>query len=346
MKILVFILLAAFFSACNGSGGDTVDLELNYVLEEDRTCDEYSGDHFLVTVYDSDQRKVTEQRIKCNNEHSDRIVFVLEKGSYYVSVVLRTVADENNNYLWRSYGAKKVDLFEDSKETIEMHDYLGGVIFLWKSSDCGKYSVSTMALTLNKVSDSASEDDSVEETPVKALVWGEEVEIKDFRIPCAAGRFEMINIPPEPSYTAEMQGFRQSSDTEGRIRYDIPKFFSGRGQNIPKEIDKYINILVSDMKVKWEFDSKSIDSCETAGVSKVRAELVSDLKTLTADQNCDNKFSDFYFYDIKEGEYTLNLYGFSSGDEVLFESSLDVGKIDAGHLGDDILEKTIFLKEK
>lgn len=378
MKVFIFILFAALFLGCSDGGRDTVELEVNYTLEQGRTCQTYLADHFLVTVYDSEQRKVTEKQIKCDSENPDTMRLVVEKGSYYISVVLRS-ADK----LWQSYGAKKVEVTADSKETIEMKDYIGGMTFIWNSSDCSKYNISTMSLNLNRISgippkedsdakdtasedtasedttseDSASEDtdsedtDSetpvYEETPVEVVVWGEKVKMENFPIPCTAGRFEVINLPPEPTYKAQIEGFKDLADNAGRIKYDIPEFVSGRGQNKSVSIDKYKKIVVSDMKVSWQFDSRSIDSCETAGIVKLRAELVSDSRTVSSsDQECDNKFYDLYIYNILEGKYVLYLYGFSSEKETLFESSLDVGEIEAGNIDDKILKETILLKEK
>ena len=101
------------------------------------------------------------------------------------------------------------------------------------------------------------------------------------------------------------------------------------------------------MKVSWEFDSKSIDSCETAGITKVRAELVSEEGYSVSDeQACDNKFSDFYLYEITHHSYTLYVYGITDNDETLFESSLELGDIEPGSIGKNILENKIFLKEK
>ena len=330
MKILVFTLLAALFMACSDGGRDTVELEVSYSLEQGTTCETYLADHFLVTVYDSEQRKVTEKKNKCGSDNSDRLTLVVEKGLYYISVVLRS-----SDNLWQSYGATKAEVVDDSNVKVEMKNYIGGMIFLWNPSDCGKYTLSQMTLTM--------ESDG---SPVEAVVWGEDVAMKDYPFPCAAGRIEALNIPPEQKYTAEINGFRLSGDKESRIKYMIPEFVSGHGQNKSVNIDKYKEVLVSDMKVSWEFDSKSIDSCGTAGISKVKASLVSDSATVSEEQNCDNKFSDFYLYNILDGTYTLYLEGISPDGETLFESSLDAGKIEPGHVGDDILKNKILLKEK
>ena len=330
MKLSIFILLVALFLACSDGGRDTVELEVSYALDQGRTCQTYLADHFLVTVYDAEQRKVTEKQVKCDSEDSDRITLVVERGTYYISVVLRS-----SDNMWQSYGATNTEVIGDSRVSVEMKSYVGGMIFTWNASDCVKYDISLMTLNMN------SGDD-----PISAVVWGEDVEMKNYPVPCAAGRFEVINIDPDPTYTAEINGFRLSGDADSRIRYMIPEFVSGHGQNKNVSIDKYKEILVSDMKVSWEFDSKSMDSCETAGVTKVAAHLVSDSLTVSAEQKCDNKFSDLYLYNILKGDYTLYLYGISPEGETLFESSLEIGEIEPGHIGNDILKNKIFLKEK
>ena len=331
MKIFFLMLLAAFVFGCSDSKHDDTELKISYLLPEGRTCQTYLADHFLVTLYDSEQRKVVEKKVSCDDENADNVTLMVSKDSYYVSVVL--LSSDN---MWQSYGATKVEVDKDTEVTVNMETYLGGMIFIWNPADCSKYNLSLMALDLFE-----------EGEPIKAVIWGEETELRNFAIPCKAGQFEIINIPAEPLYTARINGYRTNSLAgESRITYEIPEFVSGHGQNKNINIDSYRQILVSDMKVSWEFDSKSIDSCETAGITKVVASLVSDVVTISAEQKCDNKFSDIYLYDITEHEYTLYLYGISDKDETLFESSLEIGVIESGSIGKDRLENKIFLKEK
>ena len=330
MKILFFMLLAALVFGCSDAKHDTAELKISYTLEEGRTCETYRADHFQVTVYDSDQRKISEKKIPCDAEEPG-MKLVVEKDSYYVSVVL---LDKDN--MWQSYGAAKAEVSGDTELNVEMVAYLGGMIFKWDASDCSKYSLSLMTL------DMLSEGE-----PVTAVIWGEEVKLENFQIPCSAAQIEVINISPDPTYTASFRGYRKSVKNESRVVYEIPEFVSGHGQNKKVNINDYRVVLVSDMKVSWEFDSKSIDSCETAGITKVKAELVSDEGyTVSDEQACDNKFSDFYLYEITHHSYTLYVYGITDKDETLFESSLEAGEIEPGSVGKNILENKIFLKEK
>ena len=331
MKKFFLMLLAALVLGCSGSGHDNIELKISYSLPEDRTCQTYLADHFLVTLYDSEQRKVVEKKIMCGEGENDPLELLVDSDSYYISVVL--LSKDN---MWQSYGATRVEVEKDTEVTVNMETYLGGMIFIWNPADCTKYNIALMSLDLFS-----------EGEPVTAVIWGEESELRNFAIPCKAGQFEVINVPAEPEYTARINGYRTKSLAgESRITYEIPEFISGHGQNKKVNIDSYKQVLVSDMKVSWEFDSKSIDSCESAGVSKVVASLVSEEVTISAEQKCDNKFSDFYLYDITEHEYTLYLYGISGSDETLFESSLEIGMIEAGSVGKDRLENKIYLKEK
>ena len=324
------MLLAALVFGCSDSKHDNAELKISYTLEEGRTCQTYLADHFQVTVYDSAQRKISEKKIPCDAEEPG-MKLVVEKDSYYISVVLMS-KDE----MWQSYGAARAEVSADTEINVPMETYQGGMIFKWDTSDCGKYSLSLMTV------DMFSEGE-----PIKAVLWGEEVKMENLQLPCSAGQLEVINIPPEPTYTATFRGYRKSLKGESRTVYEIPEFVSGHGQNKKVNIADYRVVLVSDMKVSWEFDSKSIDSCETAGITKVAAALVSDEGyRVYAEQPCDNKFSDFYLYEITHHSYTLYVYGISDKDETLFESSLEVGEIEPGSVGKNILENKIFLKEK
>ena len=330
MKILFLMLLAALVFGCSDSKHETAELKISYTLEEGRTCQTYLADHFLVTVYDSSQRKISEKKIMCDSEE-EGMKLVVDKDSYYISVVLL----DKNNY-WQSYGAAKTEVSGDTEVNVGMADYLGGMIFKWETADCGKYNISMMTVDMFSESE-----------PVSAVIWGEDTKMENFQIPCSAGQFEVINIEPSKTYTATFRGYRKSAKDESRVVYEIPEFVSGHGQNKKVNINDYRVVLVSDMKVSWEFDSKSIDSCETAGITKVRAELVSEEGYSVSDeQACDNKFSDFYLYEITHHSYTLYVYGITDNDETLFESSLELGDIEPGSIGKNILENKIFLKEK
>lgn len=337
MKIFILALCAVLFLGCSNSDDNKVDLEINYLLEQGRTCKDYFADHFLLNVYDSEQRSYITKEIPCDNKDDEKLIFSVDKDSYFVSVVLLDDKD-----MWQSYGATKADILSDTKLTINMERYEGGLSFEWKSDNCDKYNVSVMNFDLNLKSDG---------TPVHAVLWGEDTEIKDYQVPCAAGHFEIINIDWEPDYSVKINAFRTPlSFMQSRVSYENDKFVSGHGQNRKIDLDDSAKItkkvLVSDMKVSWEFDSKSIESCDDAKVKKVKAVLASDSYTISSEQNCDDEYSDFYLYDIIQKSYTLSLYGYSEDDKILFETTEKLGEIKPGSIGKEILEKKILLKEK
>lgn len=339
MKILILLFLAALFSSCSGSGHDTVELDISYTLENGETCKTYLADHFLVTVYDDEQRKVIEKQIKCDSSDSDKITLFVEKGLYYISVFLRIPSENKKDWIRKFYGATKVSVIKDSEEpvkvAIKMREYSAGIEFKWDSADCGKYDISLMTFNLTS-----------EGKHVEADEWGEKIEIKDYPVPCSDGRFKVIDISSDPFYFAEMNGFRRQGDKEIRIKYENPKLKVTDYTDTPVEIDdKEYTILVSDMKVSWEFDSKSIDSCGTAGIEKVELSVSGSGFQAKQEQKCDDRFSDFYIYNLSEGSYELHLSGISPSGETIFES-LETSEIEPGHIGEDILKKQIFLKEK
>ena len=339
MKVFILILLTALFLGCSGSGRDTVELEISYALDNGKTCKTYLADHFLVTVYDDEQRKVTEKQVKCDSADSDKITLFVEKGLYYISVFLRIPSENKKDWIRKFYGATKVEV-KDSEEpvkvAIEMREYSAGIEFKWDSADCSKYDISLMTFNLTS-----------EGEPVEADEWGEKIKIKDYPVPCSDGRFKVIDISSDPFYSAEMNGFRRQGDKEIRIKYKNPELKVTDYTDTPVKIDdKEYSILVSDMKVSWEFDSKSIDSCETAGIEKVELSVSGSGFKAKQEQKCDDRFSDFYIYNLSEGSYELHLSGISPDGETIFESSLETGEIEPGHIGEDILKKQIFLKEK
>ena len=125
MKIFFLMLLAALVFGCSDSKHDTAELKISYSLEEGRTCQTYLADHFLVTVYDSSQRKISEKKIMCDSEE-EGMKLVVEKDSYYVSVVLL-----NKDNWWQSYGAAKAEVSGDTEINVAMEAYQGGMIFEW-----------------------------------------------------------------------------------------------------------------------------------------------------------------------------------------------------------------------
>jgi len=328
MKFIIPLVVSlAFIFGCMESKPDNVEVRINFELPPNTTCDTYLADYFELSIYDSTQKKITTKRINCGAKQT--ITLFMERQEYYATVIL---FDEEGYY--QSYGAKSIDATAgDIETTVKLDTYQGGVFFTWNTSDCKKYTLSYMNFTMKSDGE-----------PVKAKIWGEDVVLESYRIPCLAARFELINISPDPKYLATIEGFREESD-HTRIIYNIPEFISGRGQNKVIDINKFREVAVSDMQISWEFDSKSIESCEAAGVKNVVAKLVSEGQIIQSKQPCDDKYADFYLYDIGYDDYELVLTGLGASDEALFESSKHIGVIEPGSIYNDILKEHIYLEE-
>ena len=328
MKFIVPLIVSlAFILGCMESKPDNVEVRINFELPPNTTCETYLADYFELTIYDSTQKKISTKQISCGEKQT--ITLFIERHEYYASVVLL-----DKELYWQSYGAKSINATEgDVETTIKLDTYQGGVFFTWKTSDCKNYTLSHMNFTMTS-----------EGEPVTAKIWGEEVVLENYKIPCLAARFELVNISPDPKYFVTIEGFREKSD-HSRIVYNIPEFISGRGQNKVIDINKFKEVTVSDMQISWEFDSKSIESCEAAGVKNVVAKLVSGEQTIESKQPCDDKYADFYLYDIGNYDFELVLTGLGSADEALFESSKHIGVVEPGSIHDDILKEHIYLEE-
>ena len=328
MKFIVPLFLSlVFVFGCMESKPDNVEVRINFELPPDTTCETYLADYFELSIYDSTQKKISTKQINCGEKQT--ITLFMERQEYYATVIL---FDKEGYY--QSYGSKSINATEgDTETTVKLDTYLGGVFFTWNTSDCKKFTLSYMNFTMRN-----------EGEPVTAKIWGEDVVLDGYRIPCLAARFELINISPDPKYFVTIEGFREESD-HSRIIYDIPEFISGRGQNKVIDINKFRKVTVSDMQISWEFDSKSIESCEAAGVKNVVAKLVSEEQTIQLKQPCDNKYADFYLYDIGNYDFELVLTGLGAAGEALFETSKHIGVIEPGSIYDDILKEHIYLEE-
>lgn len=329
MRVFVFmILLAVITGGCGESKPDNVELVIKLNFPDQINCTTYLADHFLVTLYNSRQEKKASKTFDCSAETEELVLYV-EKDSYYITVALKDSSDLNN-----SYGSATVDMTQgDNEVTIEMAEYLGGITLKWNSSDCTDYGLDNLKITL--------ED---EDGPVSSVIWGKKEKLENYKILCNAGTLEIVNIP-SALYTSVINGFRTSESETPRIVYTINQFKTNTGQDKAVNINDHKEIVVSDLKIKWEFDSKSISGCESAGVGKVVASLISSDKTITEEKGCDDNFENFYFYDITPGEYNILLRGMNGSDETLFEGSLDK-TIEKGFIGSDIISEEIYLVEK
>lgn len=203
MKLVaVLLLVLTAFLGCMKSKPDTVKVTINFELPEGRSCATYLADHFYVTIYDSNQKKVTDKKVMCDAADEGLTLF-LEKDLYYITVALRDAND-----LYQSYGSGKVDARDrDNEISIKMDSYTGGIVFKWSTNDCKKYTLDILNLSLTTLDgDFAS-----------AIIWGEETKLDNLVVPCEAEQLEIINITPEAEYNAELKGFRSRKTSAVRI---------------------------------------------------------------------------------------------------------------------------------
>ena len=333
MKYFFMAALIIFcLSGCGETKPENVELTITLSFPEGTTCKSYLADHFTVTLYNSEQKKTDSQDFPCTPE-TDALVLYVEKDIYYFTVALKGT-DELN----KSYGSGTVDLSNgDTEIKIEMEEYQGGITFKWNGSDCENFGIHNLKFTLEN-------DDGY----VSSVIWGKEEKIEDFEILCSAEMLEIVNIPAV-FYTASAKGFRTEESKTPRIIYSVSDKFTVVSEQDQKiDINEYKEVMVSDIKIIWEFDSKSIASCEDAGVASIIASLVSNSDTLSEETTCDNSFSPFYFYDVSAGKYELLFRGLDSSENTLFENDVNTQEVtvDKGLIGSDIININILLKEK
>ncbi len=334
MKYFFLSALVIFcLTGCGETKPENVELTISLSFPEGVTCKSYGQNlHFTVTLYNSEQKKTDSKEFPCTPE-TDALAMYVEKDIYYFTVALKDTDDLN-----KSYNSGTVDLSNGDVEIkIEMEEYQGGITFRWKESDCKDFGINNLKFTLES-------DDGY----VSSVIWGKEEKIEDFEILCSAEMLEIVNIPAV-FYTASAKGFRTQESKIPRIVYSVSdkfKVVSGQDQKI--DINEYKEVMVSDIKITWEFDSKSIASCEDAGIVNIIASLISNTDTLSEETSCDNSFDPFYFYDVPPGEYEFLFRGLDDSEKTLFENSEETQElvVEKGLIGSEIMKINILLKEK
>ncbi len=329
MKVFFLLLFSiVFFSSCGESKPESIELTINVVFPEGVNCKTYLADKFEINLFDSNQRKTDTRTFKCTEDSSSFSFFVV-KDRYYMTVALK---DGNNNN--KSYGSGYVDASNSDVEIdIDMKEYQGGITFKWGVRFCREFDLEVLKFTLLS-----------EEEPVSTIIWGKESSLKDYEIKCEAGFFEVVNIPAV-TYSSFIEAFRTSSAGRPRVKFAVPEFKLVTGQDTPVNIDEYKEVVVSDIIVEWDFDSKSIDSCSTAGISKVLAEGTSRDIEENLEQNCDDTFSPFKFFDIPAGEFNVVISGVEPGGDVLFKGEVAID-VKQGSIGENALKYNVFIFEK
>ncbi len=317
-----------FICSCDFSKPEQVEITLTIDHGEGIDCKTYLADYYEVVLFDSMQRKVDQQEFGCQDGLSELSVFA-EKGEYYFTVSLK-----DNSGAIKSYGSGIADAStSDITVSVDMAEFKGAVTFTWNSSDCENYDISLFKFTMLK-----------EGEKVSAIIWGKETEISEYKVNCEAGSFQVVNIDPG-KYSAKAEAFRLIDSKNPRIVYDIPQFIMVSGQTATVKMNDSKEIIVSDLILSWEFDSKSIATCADAGITTIVASIISDDETLTLTDECNDGFAPFKFYDIPENTYEILLRGMDSSENTLFESSKEL-EIKKGSIGKDALIESIYLKEK
>jgi len=305
----------------------TLTLEFQFDEREAGDCTTYLAEKFSVTIYSEDftTRKVREFSCPPSTEPA----VDLPAGRYYLTVSLLDA-----NGALKSWGSTEVNLEQEKTVTVLLKEYRGGITLSWPASLCGDFEISRLTVTAER-----------EEEPVSAIVWGAERQITDIAVPCAASEFKIQNIP-SGTYTLSVAGFRTGDSERPRARSAIPPFKVTTGQDSAVPLKNYFELVVSDLTVFWDFDSKSIASCADAGVSSVRARVVSsEDEELSQTMECDLAGSRrFAFYDIPAGDYTVTVEGRNAADDAVY-SGHKVLTIEKGKGGKEGYTLTIYLKE-
>jgi hypothetical protein len=330
MKYFVFSLLFSMIFCVSCGSSDKIELTVDVVFPDGVNCRTYLADKFEIVLFDSSQRKTETRTFKCDADISSFSLFVA-KEKYYVVVALK---DSNGNK--KSYGTGYVDAsVSDADISITMAEYQGGVTFKWGTSFCNSYNIGVIRFSL-----------AVDGDTVSTIVWGKETEIDEYEMNCSSGYFEIVNIPTGVLYKSEILAYRDQSSPRNRIEFDIPEFKLVTGQDTPVNIDEYKKIVVSDVLIKWDFDSKSIENCSDAGIGKVSVEVFSTYFNESLEMSCaDNSFPEFRFFDLPKGSYELTVLGLDSNGSVKFKGTKDID-VEAGKIGKDALAYEILIFEQ
>jgi hypothetical protein len=292
------------------------------------SCKTYLADRFEVVLFDSNQKKTASKTFQCSADTSSFSVYV-PKEKYYITVALKDKAGNN-----KSYGSGFVDAtVPGASVDIEMNEYLGGVTFEWGTSFCNKYDVGILKITL------LQDDD-----PVSTIIWGELSLMDKYEMNCNSGYLEVVNIP-SGMYVAEVEAYRDSSSKRPRILFDVEEFKLTSGHQTPLEIDNYKEVVVSDLIIEWDFDSKSIESCSDTAINKIVADISSAGFEEDTEVVCSDSMRMLYFYDLPAGSYDISVSGIDGSGKTVFTGSKSE-YIEVGKIGKDAVMHKIYIFEE
>jgi hypothetical protein len=324
-KLTIFFIFSTLFISCGGNAEKTETLLVNFKFSNNETCTTYLADKYLLTLYNSKQEKYTTKEIDCKDNSTAKLQ--VKEDKYYITVELK---DSNNNT--KSFGSGIVDTKISKSIDITMQEYKGGITLSWNKEDCEKYDLGLISISIE-----------VNNSPLKAKIWGKETTFDKFKINCSAETL-LINNIESGTYSLNAFGFKNEQSTIARISYLINDFKLITGQESFIDLDKHMQIEVSDIIIPWNFDSRSIKSCEDAGIEKIKAKLTSDSNDFETTINCMNLEKNILFYDIPQSDYKLTVSGVDKNGKTILSAQKNL-KIEKGHIGkNSIKEDEILLK--
>ncbi len=324
-KLIFVLFLSLLFVSCGGNADKTETLLVNFNFSNNENCSTYLAEKYVVTLYNFAQEKYDSKEVSCDGNSGVKLN--VKEDKYYITVELK---DSNNNT--KSFGSAVVDTKLSKSVDISMKEYKGGITLSWSKDDCEKYDLGLISISIN-----------FEDSPLKANVWGKETTFDKFKINCSAETL-LINNIASGTYSVNALGFKDEKSEVARISYKISDFKLITGQESFIDLDKHMQIEVSDIVIPWNFDSRSIKSCGDAGVEKIVATLKSDSKTFETTIDCSDKDKNILFYDIPEADYKLIVNAVDKNEKTLFSAEKDL-KVKKGHIGKDaVKEEEILLK--
>jgi len=306
---------------------DTGSLTLNFIFEGNTTCESFLAEGFIVSVYDETHVHLFSRDVACTDD-ADSVEITVENGFYYIIVQLQ---DANNNT--KSYGSMSIEVAGATDADVYMEDYKGGITFSWDHSLCAGYDIEILNLTIEN-----------EGVVVSANLWGEEIHFDDYKISCSAESLVVNNID-SGLYQVAVGGYRDILADRPRIMYDVPEFVLVTGQDTPVDLDKYFTINVSDLIIFWEFDSKSMESCETAGVELIKVDIKSSSGTIISETApCVGDSGRVEIFDLEEDIYNVSVSGLDDSDNRTFFGEAE-HILEKGNIGRYAEELLIYIKE-
>lgn len=329
MRRVLFTVLvfAGIVAGCGKNAGEryTLTLDLRFNAAEATDCTSYQADKFVVTIYTDDFKTRKTFEFPCAADMR-KPTMELAAGTYYFTVELLDGVYIN------SWGSGEVSLVGDKTLTVNMNEYAGGIALEWSSSLCDKLDIAVLSI-------SAITGGS----PVSAIIWGKETEVTGLNISCRAERLSLNNIPSGP-YAVTVSGRRSEEAPRTRATATITVTLPAGQEKTLTIDDKNLLLEVSDLKVSWEFDSKSITSCADAGVATVRASATGESDTFTEETACQTEGT-MTLYDLAPGDYTITADGLDTTGKVTYTGH-KLRTIEAGKTGKDAYAETIYLKQE